>query len=145
MIDFRYPFVFFIYLFLIVLMIIKRAKSKERNLELSRWGEEKLRTRLFFKVDMKLLKRKAIVQWWGILFLIFAASGPQIGSSLKKVESKGVDILVALDISKSMLAEDIKPTRLEKSKFEIIVLYLNLKEIELVLLFLLELVTSICL
>ena len=119
MIDFRYPFVFFIYLFLIVLMIIKRAKSKERNLELSRWGEEKLRTRLFFKVDMKLLKRKAIVQWWGMLFLIFAASGPQIGSSLKKVESKGVDILVALDISKSMLAEDIKPTRLEKSKFEI--------------------------
>ena len=119
MIDFRYPFVFFIYLFLIVLMIIKRAKSKERNLELSRWGEEKLRTRLFFKVDMKLLKRNAIVQWWGILFLIFAASGPQIGSSLKKVESRGVDILVALDISKSMLAEDIKPTRLEKSKFEI--------------------------
>ena len=119
MIDFRYPFVFFIYLFLIVLMIIKRAKSKERNLELSRWGEEKLRTRLFSKVDMKLLRRKAIVQWWGILFLIFAASGPQIGSSLKKVESKGVDILVALDISKSMLSEDIKPTRLEKSKFEI--------------------------
>jgi len=119
MIDFRYPLVLFCYLLLIGIMIIKKVKSKDRSFELSRWGEEKLRTRLFSRIDMKLLRRKSLIQWWGIFFLIFSASGPRIGTSLKEIESKGVDILVALDISKSMLAEDVKPTRLEKSKLEI--------------------------
>ena len=119
MIDFRYPLVLFCYLLLIGIMIIKKVKSKDRSFELSRWGEEKLRTRLFSRIDMKLVRRKSLIQWWGIFFLIFSASGPRIGTSLKEIESKGVDILVALDISKSMLAEDVKPTRLEKSKLEI--------------------------
>ena len=67
------------------------------------------------------------MEGWGVIFLIFAASGPQIGTTFQEVERKGVDILVALDVSKSMLAEDVKPTRLEKAKFEISRLIYQLK------------------
>jgi len=52
----------------------------------------------------------------GYLFLIIGISNPQIGSKLIEGERKGIDIMIALDVSNSMLAEDIKPNRLEMSK-----------------------------
>ncbi|GAB6094408.1 VWA domain-containing protein [Desulfatiferula olefinivorans] len=54
-----------------------------------------------------------------LLFLILALSGPQYGFNWQEVERKGVDLFVAIDCSKSMLAEDIKPNRLERAKREI--------------------------
>ncbi len=51
-----------------------------------------------------------------ILFLIFAIVNPQIGSKLKEAERSGIDIMIVLDVSKSMNAKDIKPSRLEKAK-----------------------------
>ena len=53
------------------------------------------------------------------IVLIFAASGPKIGVRLAPLERKGVDWVFAIDVSTSMNAEDVKPNRLEKSKFEI--------------------------
>lgn len=63
----------------------------------------------------------------GALLLILAAAvalvalaGPRYGFRWEKIEQKGVDIMIALDCSRSMLAEDIKPTRLTRAKYEII-------------------------
>jgi Ca-activated chloride channel family protein len=53
------------------------------------------------------------------LFAVIALSRPRFGVKMEMVERKGVDIMVALDISKSMLAEDITPSRIERAKFEI--------------------------
>ena len=52
----------------------------------------------------------------GISFLIIALVNPKIGTKLKTVKREGVDVVFALDVSKSMLAEDIAPNRIEKSK-----------------------------
>ncbi|MBS3992811.1 MAG: VWA domain-containing protein [Bacteroidetes bacterium] len=52
----------------------------------------------------------------GILFLVIALANPKMGIKLKTIKRQGVDIVFALDVSKSMLAEDIAPNRLEKSK-----------------------------
>ena len=52
----------------------------------------------------------------GISFLILALVNPKIGTKLKTVKREGVDVVFALDVSKSMLAEDIAPNRIEKSK-----------------------------
>ena len=52
----------------------------------------------------------------GISFLIFGLVNPKIGTQLETVKREGVDIVFAIDVSKSMLAEDIAPNRLEKSK-----------------------------
>lgn len=51
-----------------------------------------------------------------LVAIIICAARPQFGSKLDTVKKKGVEVMVALDISNSMLAEDIKPNRLERSK-----------------------------
>ena len=59
---------------------------------------------------------KMIFVLLGLSFLILAMVNPKMGTQLKTVKRQGVDIVFALDVSKSMLAEDIAPNRLEKSK-----------------------------
>lgn len=52
----------------------------------------------------------------GWVFLVVSLANPQIGRSVEKVKREGVDLMIALDISQSMLAEDEKPSRLDRSK-----------------------------
>ena len=52
----------------------------------------------------------------GLAFLIVSLTNPKMGTKLETVKRQGVDIVFALDVSKSMLAEDIAPNRLEKAK-----------------------------
>ena len=52
----------------------------------------------------------------GLAFLIVSLTNPKMGTKLETIKRQGVDIVFALDVSKSMLAEDIAPNRLEKSK-----------------------------
>ena len=78
--------------------------------------------------ELSLIKRLMPEQpkqklWWkfGVYSLIYSLiimglANPQIGSKLEKVERQGVDLMIALDVSNSMLAEDIKPNRLERAK-----------------------------
>ena len=53
------------------------------------------------------------------VLLIVALANPQIGSKIEEVKQVGIDVYIALDVSLSMQAEDIKPNRLEKAKHEI--------------------------
>ena len=59
---------------------------------------------------------KIILTLTGLAFIIIACANPQIGTRLEEVKREGVDIIIALDVSNSMKAEDIKPNRLERSK-----------------------------
>ena len=52
----------------------------------------------------------------GTGFLVMALVDPQSGSKLEKVQRKGIDLMIALDVSNSMLAQDITPNRLERAK-----------------------------
>jgi Ca-activated chloride channel homolog len=54
-----------------------------------------------------------------LAFVIFAALDPKIGSKLEEVETKSADLMIALDVSSSMEAEDIKPNRLEVAKLTV--------------------------
>lgn len=55
----------------------------------------------------------------GIVFLIVSLAGPKIGTEVREIKRRGVDMLIALDLSASMNAEDVRPSRLDKAKFEI--------------------------
>ncbi|QBA65247.1 VWA domain-containing protein [Muriicola soli] len=59
---------------------------------------------------------KLIILLLGLTGLILGLANPKIGTKLETVKREGVDIVFAIDVSKSMLAEDIAPNRLEKSK-----------------------------
>ncbi|MCA0958815.1 VWA domain-containing protein [Muricauda ruestringensis] len=67
--------------------------------------------RSLFKSTVKLVFLLA-----GLTFLILGLVNPKIGTKLETVKREGVDIVFAIDVSKSMLAEDIAPNRLEKAK-----------------------------
>ena len=54
-----------------------------------------------------------------VIFLSLALSGPQYGFRWQNLEQRGIDIIIALDCSRSMLAEDISPSRLDRAKREI--------------------------
>ena len=64
-------------------------------------------------------KVKAILLIAVFALLVLAIAGPQFGSKLREVKHEGIEIMVALDVSNSMLAEDIKPNRLERAKQEL--------------------------
>ncbi len=55
----------------------------------------------------------------GLFFFALGLARPQLGAKLKDVETKGVEIMIALDVSNSMLAEDYSPNRLERAKLAI--------------------------
>ena len=64
-----------------------------------------------FKPTLKMILLSLV-----IVFVIFGLMNPKIGTQLETVKREGVDIVFAIDVSKSMLAEDIAPNRIEKSK-----------------------------
>src|SRR6478672_1667403 len=67
--------------------------------------------RSFFKPILKL-----IVVLLALACLIMALVNPKMGTKIETVKREGIDIVFAVDVSKSMLAEDVAPNRLEKSK-----------------------------
>ena len=55
----------------------------------------------------------------GLFFGLWALAGPQFGARLEMAERRGVDVVVCLDVSRSMLAQDIRPSRLERARHQI--------------------------
>ncbi len=62
---------------------------------------------------------KSFCLYAGLALFIVAAAGPKIGTEVREVQRQGVELLIALDLSASMKAEDVKPSRLAKAKYEI--------------------------
>jgi Ca-activated chloride channel family protein len=104
-------FIFIAILLVLYLLVVfwKRKKQKEfADLPLlNKLSPESSKFKPVLKIVMVAL---------GLSFLIFALVNPKMGTQLKTIKRQGVDIVFALDVSKSMLAEDIAPNRLEKSK-----------------------------
>lgn len=95
-------------LFLLVLFWKKRVQKKFVAKELLKKLSP---NRSVFKPVLKLL-----VLCLAIACMSFALVNPKVGTKLETVKREGVDIVFALDVSKSMLVEDIAPNRLDKSK-----------------------------
>jgi len=117
MIDFRFPFMLYVYIPLTILWFIWIWRGRKQKI-LSE-TDSRLRSRLFSQMDLNRLKWKQRFLLLSMVMLVFAASGPQIGTRLAPLDRKGVDLVFTIDVSTSMNAEDVKPSRLEKAKFEI--------------------------
>jgi Ca-activated chloride channel family protein len=85
----------------------------------SKFVQKGLLTELLVYVNPKRQKLKAVLLFAGIFFCLFALLRPQWGFKWREVKRKGLDIIIAVDTSKSMLAEDIKPSRLARAKLAI--------------------------
>ncbi len=92
-------------------------QSKRRALE--KFASTDLVRQLTRSVSIHKQRLKSILIVIGVLLLILALIEPKWGYHWEDVKRKGLDIVIALDVSKSMLAEDIKPNRLDAAKREI--------------------------
>ena len=118
MIAFRFPYILFFFLIFLLLLIIWVKGERTHNKVWIKMAPD-LKEKLFSRLDINLKYWKNQLTIIGLLFLIFSAAGPQIGTRVAPIERKGVDLVFAVDVSESMNAQDIKPSRLEKAKFEI--------------------------
>jgi Ca-activated chloride channel homolog len=101
----------------LVLFFIWAFRQKRKSLE--RFGRWALVERLARSVSRKRLVLKAGLLVSAVAFLTLALARPQLGTKLETVKREGQDIVIALDVSLSMKAQDIQPTRLDKAKHEI--------------------------
>lgn len=83
---------------------------------MKKFGQSSLVQKLFAETSFVKPVVKFIFIMIALAFLIAGITGPQVGSKLEEVKRSGVDIMIALDVSNSMKAEDIKPNRLDRSK-----------------------------
>ena len=114
-IDFIYVLLILLPLLIVFYWFVFRMKKKAKE----RFGNLALIEKLSLSFSPKKQRRKVDLMLLGVLFLLFSLARPQLGTKLTLMKREGVDIVIAMDVSLSMLAEDIKPNRLEKAKQEI--------------------------
>ena len=98
---------------LMALFIWGRVRRKK---QLRDFGEDEVIGQLMPDVSPKRPVLKFYLVLLGVVAMIFVVAGPQFGSKLQTSKRKGIELIIALDVSNSMLAEDIKPNRLERAK-----------------------------
>ncbi len=108
------------YLFLLLvipaltLIFVFYRIQKRRNI--SEFGNPDLLKSLMPNVSDSRPVVKFVLQMTALVLLIVVLSRPQFGTKTEDVKRKGIEVMVALDISNSMMAEDVIPNRLEKAK-----------------------------
>ena len=100
-----------------VLFFVWTARRRRRDLD--RFIGPEMSGRLADSVSRHRRTLKAVCLLLALLTALLALARPQYGRKLRMIQRKGIDIVIALDTSDSMLAEDIKPNRLERAKQEI--------------------------
>lgn len=100
---------------IVLFFILYRRKKKIIN----RIGEPSMLTYLMPQVSNARSILKFFLRLLALGAVILAMARPQYGTKLEKVERKGVELIIALDVSNSMLAKDIQPNRLARAKMAI--------------------------
>ena len=115
---FRFAHVELLYLLIIIplliLLYVVAARRKRKAIEA--FGNPGLLEELMPLRSPKREGLKFVLLLLTLLFIITGVAGPQFGSKLQQVKREGVELIIALDVSNSMLAQDIKPNRLAAAK-----------------------------
>lgn len=102
-----------------VFFVIQALVLKLRTRRIRRFGDEALVSRLMPSYSKAKVWVRLVFFSLGFFFFVVGLSRPQIGAKLKEHETKGAEIMIVLDVSNSMLAEDYSPNRLERAKLAI--------------------------
>ena len=100
----------------------------DRRRRLARFGDPATGATLMPDASTGRMKLKFILFTTAVILVILAAARPQFGSKLREQKSEGIEMMLAVDISNSMLAEDFEPNRLERTKYAINKLFDGLEQ-----------------
>jgi len=115
---FRFAHIEYLYLLVLipVLALVFTVVFSQRKNALKRFGKMEVMGSLMPAVSFSRPVLKSVLVLFVLASLIFGIARPQFGSKLREIKREGVEIIIALDVSNSMMAEDIKPNRLERAK-----------------------------
>ncbi|MCX6238910.1 MAG: VWA domain-containing protein [Bacteroidia bacterium] len=113
---FAHPEYFYFLLVIPVFTVFFILARINRHRSLRLFGDHALISQLMPSVSTARPIIKFILWMFALGFIITALAQPQFGSKLLISKRKGVELIIALDVSNSMMAEDIKPNRLERAK-----------------------------
>lgn len=99
--------------------VIQALVLKLRRNRIRKFGDENLVRQLMPSYSRSKVWVRLTFFALGFFFFVIGLSRPQIGAKIKEHETKGAEIMIALDVSNSMLAEDYSPNRLERAKLAI--------------------------
>lgn len=120
MFRFAYPVFLWGLLMLPVFVALFWSRMNWKKRAIARFGDEELVKRLMPDRSNARIRFKFSLMALSWTALVIGLADPQIGSRYEEVKRKGIDMVIALDVSNSMLAQDIRPSRLERAKQAII-------------------------
>ena len=99
---------------IIIILFVMAIRWRKRAID--KFGESHMVFKLMPMASFTKLRLKFILFSFSIAFIIIGLANPQIGSKMEEVKREGVDLMIAIDLSNSMLAEDLQPNRLMRAK-----------------------------
>ncbi|MFH1593315.1 MAG: VWA domain-containing protein [Candidatus Omnitrophota bacterium] len=108
---------YFWIVFILILFFVWAERNRRRIMQ--RFAEPDLLKELSSSVDFRRKTIRLVVVVFALGFSILSLMRPQWGFKWQEVKRSGLDILIAIDTSKSMLASDVRPNRLERSKLAV--------------------------
>jgi len=119
MVRYTHPEMFYLFIPLTLVLIWYAYQGRKLRMGLEALGTSSIKKFLLNRVKHSSIRLRSRIIILGIIFILLASAGPQIGMKLTELTRQGVDIFILLDTSTSMNAADVKPSRMEKAKYEL--------------------------
>ena len=115
---FRFAHPYFLYLLIVVPLLVAMFVyvTYQQKIRLREFGNPDLLKRLMPNASIIRPQLKFYTLMVVLVLMIVALARPQFGSKLQTAKKQGVEAMIVLDVSNSMMAQDIQPNRLERSK-----------------------------
>ena len=110
------------------LVALYALAARSRRKRLARFGNPAILEELMPEVSTGRTAFKFILFCTAVALLVLAAARPQFGSKLREEKAQGIEMMLTIDVSNSMLAEDFQPNRLERTKYAIGKLFEGLQQ-----------------
>jgi Ca-activated chloride channel family protein len=120
MIRFDHPWILWLLFLVPMWIIVGLVVIKLRKKAAESFIGSKLLDRVAYSLSYGRVRAKMLLWAAAWMLLIIGAADPQVGTKLEEVKRKGIDVVLAVDLSTSMLCEDLTPSRLENAKHEIV-------------------------
>lgn len=125
--QFERSYLFYAFAIIPLIILFYWMTKQWRKRAIQKYGDAAVVVRLLPDVSSTKRTWKFVLFTVALTFLIASMINPQIGTKKEEIKRKGADIMICLDVSNSMNAEDLYPTRLERSKQALSKLIDNLK------------------
>ena len=116
MFKFAYPNALFLYIPLLLIVALYLYASYKRRSDLRKYGSPELLGAMMPEASRHRPQLKFWLTFVALCFMVLLLARPQFGTKIETVKRQGIETVIALDISNSMMAQDVAPNRLERSK-----------------------------